>query len=402
MSNMKTIAFVTPWFGMNIPGGAEEEARELAKHLLAAGMDVEILTTCIKEFNSDWNINYHKEGEYREGDLLVRRFKADHRDTQAFNDVNVKLMRNLPISIDEEEIFLKNMANSSRLYAYMEKNKDSYSAFIFVPYMFGTTYYGCQICPEKSILIPCFHDESYFYMEHFKETFSKVAGLVYNAAPERDLTVANYPLHKDIKQIVMGIGMNTDQTGDAARFRKKFNIENPFIMYAGRKDKGKNIDTLLQYFSEFKKRMPEYSDLGLVLIGGGSVEIPDSIRNDVRDLGFVDRQDKYDAYAAAEVLCQPSQHESFSFVIMESWLAERPVMVADQCAVTRNFCKESNGGLWFKDYFEFEGALKYLLDNTDAAEVMGINGRDFVKKSFSWDVIIEKYKKFFGDIDQCL
>ena len=77
-------------------------------------------------------------------------------------------------------------------------------------------------------------------------------------------------------------------------------------------------------------------------------------------------------------------------------------MVADQCAVTRNFCKESNGGLWFKDYFEFEGALKYLLDNTDAAEVMGINGRVFVKKSFSWDVIIEKYKKFFGDIDQCL
>ena len=45
------------------------------------------------------------------------------------------------------------------------------------------------------------------------------------------------------------------------------------------------------------------------------------------DLGFVPIQDKYDAYAAAELLCQPSKHESFSYVIMESWLCERPVLV---------------------------------------------------------------------------
>lgn len=398
MNRMKTIAFVTPWFGMNIPGGAEEETRELALHFAAAGMEVEILTTCIKEFNSDWNINFHKEGEYNEGGLLVRRFKADHRDTRAFNEVNFKLMRNLPIKLEEEEIFLKHMANSSRLYAYIEKNQDAYSAFFFIPYMFGTTYYGCQICPEKSILIPCFHDESYFYIEHFKEAFSKVAGLVYNAAPERDLTVANYPLQKDIKQVVMGIGMNTDQAGDAARFRTKFSIEDPFIIYAGRKDKGKNIDTLMLYFREFKKRMPQYNDLKLVLIGGGSVEIPDSIKKDVIDLGFVDKQDKYDAYAAAEVLCQPSQHESFSFVIMESWLAERPVIVADQCAVTKNFCKESNGGLWFKDFFEFEGSLDYLLANPDKADALGKNGREYVIDSFSWDVIVNKYIEFINNL----
>lgn len=399
MRNMKPIAFVTPWFGMNIPGGAEEETRELAKHLSAAGMDIEILTTCVREFNSDWNINFYKEGEYRECGLLVRRFRADHRNTQAFSDVNAKLMRNLPVTPDEEEIFVTNMINSSSLYAYMEKNKEMYSAFVFIPYMFGTTYYGCQICPEKSVLIPCFHDESYFYMERFKEAFSRVAGLVYNAAPEKDLTVANYPLHSDIKQIVMGIGMNTDQTGDAQGFRSKFNIVNPFIMYAGRKDKGKNIDTLLQYFAEFKRRKPEHEKLDLVLIGGGSVEIPDSIKDDVKDLGFVDKQDKYDAYAAAEVLCQPSQHESFSFVIMESWLAGRPVLVADQCAVTRNFCMESNGGLWFRDYFEFEETLDYLLTNSEDAAIMGRNGGEYVRNHFSWDIIVNKYLNFFREID---
>jgi alcohol dehydrogenase (cytochrome c) len=36
---------------------------------------------------------------------------------------------------------------------------------------------------------------------------------------------------------------------------------------------------------------------------------------------------KYDAYAGANLLCQPSLHESFSIVLMEAWLAETPVLV---------------------------------------------------------------------------
>ena len=114
----------------------------------------------------------------------------------------------------------------------------------------------------------------------------------------------------------------------------------------------------------------------------------------------MDIQDKYDAYAAATVLCQPSFNESFSLVIMESWLAGRPVMVADQCEVTKNFCKESNGGLWFKDYFEFEGALNYILSNPSIADSMGSNGRNFVKENFSWDAIIDKYTNFFNELER--
>lgn len=395
---MKTIAFVTPWFGMDIQGGAEAEARELAVHLAEAGLDVEILTTCVKSFNSDWNDNYYKEGKYSEGGLPVRRFRADKRNTKAFDLVNAKLMNNIAVTIEEESVFLKNMVNSSNLYKYMEKHAEEYSAFIFIPYMFGTTYYGCQICPEKAVLIPCFHDESYFYLTNFKNVFSKVAGIVFNAAPEKDLTEKNYPLSDSVRKIVMGIGMNTAQTGDADRFRSKFKIKDPFILYAGRKDKGKNVDTLLDYFAEFKKRNPEHKNLRLVMLGGGEIDIPDPVKSDVMDLGFVDVQDKYDAYSAAELLCQPSQHESFSFVIMESWLAGRPVLVADQCEVTKNFCKESNGGLWFRDYFEFDGALGYLLMNSDKADVMGRNGRQYVIDSFSWDVIVDRYTAFLKEI----
>ena len=42
---MRKIGFVIPWFGENIPGGAEMELREVTAHLQKAGMEVEILTS---------------------------------------------------------------------------------------------------------------------------------------------------------------------------------------------------------------------------------------------------------------------------------------------------------------------------------------------------------------------
>ena len=56
------LAFVIPWFGPDIPGGAEAECFHTASHLHQAGLPVEVLTTCIKEFRSDWSINYHRRG----------------------------------------------------------------------------------------------------------------------------------------------------------------------------------------------------------------------------------------------------------------------------------------------------------------------------------------------------
>ena len=112
----------------------------------------------------------------------------------------------------------------------------------------------------------------------------------------------------------------------------------------------------------------------------------------------VDKQDKYDACAAALTLCQPSVHESFSIVIMESWLCGRPVLVHEACPVTRNFASESNGGLYFGSYFEFEGCTDYLLSHADTASAMGQNGRKYVLENFDWDVIVQKYISFFSKL----
>ena len=124
---------------------------------------------------------------------------------------------------------------------------------------------------------------------------------------------------KNVHQKVIGVGMNTNITYSRERFLEKYKITSPFIVYAGRKDEGKNINTLIRYFARYKERMN--NDMQLVLIGGGKVKIPDAVKKDVHDLGFVDIQDKYDITASATLMCQPSKNESFSIVIMESCCA---------------------------------------------------------------------------------
>ena len=389
---MKKIGFVVPWHGQNIPGGAEMALRGVTEHLNKAGIEIEILTTCVREFMADWNENFHKPGLTVENGISVRRFKVRKRNVEAFNQVNTKLMNEEKLTAQEEEIFCKEMINSPDMYKYMEQHKDEYHCFVGIPYMFGPVYQMCKLFPDKAVMIPCFHEEAYVYMDVFKKAFSNIRGMIFNAEPERVLAERIYDTSHQ-KLVTPGLGLDTKLVYDDERFCAKYNIEEPFVLYAGRKDVGKNIYTLVHYFAEYKKR--HKNNLKLVLIGGGEVKVPRTIQNDVIDLGFVSIQDKYDAYGAALALCQPSKHESFSFVIMESWLCRRPVLVHNDCDVTKHFAVTSQGGFYFNNYFEFEGQVNYLLEHPDVADRMGENGRQFVLDNFDWDIVTKKYIEFF-------
>jgi glycosyltransferase involved in cell wall biosynthesis len=190
---------------------------------------------------------------------------------------------------------------------------------------------------------------------------------------------------------VVGIGLDTSIEGDARRFRSTYGIDGPFILYAGRQDKGKNTPLLVRYFHRFLQSYK--GDLKLVLMGSGGVPIPDTIQGSVRSLGFVPVQDKIDAYKAATVFCQPSVNESFSLVIMESWLQETPVLVHGDCPVTKGHCLRSNGGLYFSNYPEFEETLSLLLRDDSLRTRMGRAGRTYVLENYRWDVVVERYKK---------
>lgn len=393
---MKKIGFVVPWFRENIMGGAEMELTGLTKHMHEAGIDLEILATCVKDFQSDWNENYFEPGEDMVNGIPVRRFPVRKRSVSAFDDINEKLMQGQRISIYEEKTYLRESVNSMALYKYLEEHREDYYAVVFIPYMFGTTFFGIKPVIDKAIMIPCFHKESYAYFEHFRKRYSKVKGMIFHAQPESDLAHLIYGL-SEVNTAVLGEGLDTDIYGDERRFREKYKITSPYFIYSGRKEVNKNVPLLLSHFVQYKKR--NNNDLKLVLTGGGDIKIPEAVREDVIDLGFVSVQDKYDAMAGAKFLCQPSVNESFSLVIMESWLCGRPVLVNEACDVTIDFARKTQGGLWFDTYLDFEGAINYFLENEDIASKMGANGKEYVSSNFNWDTIVKNYMDF---IKECI
>ncbi|MDW7726933.1 MAG: glycosyltransferase family 4 protein [Candidatus Methanoperedens sp.] len=388
------IAFVIPWYG-DIPGGAENECKRTAENLQKNGIDVEILTTCVKEFLSDWNNNFYREGVYEVNGVTVRRFKVRHRDTRLFDGINYKLMHDQKVSPQEEIHYITEMINSDNLYRYIAENKSKYDYFIYMPYMFGTTFFGSKVCPEKSILIPCLHDESYAYMSIYKEMFEGVKGIIFHSEPEMKLAEKIFNLNCN-KRIVLGEGIDTRIEYDGKKFREKYGIKDDFILYAGRREMGKNVPMLIDYFCKYKEK--NYNNLKLILIGSGDVDIQRSHRKDITDLGFIPKQDKYDAYAASAVLCQPSVNESFSIVIMESWLCGTPVLVHTKCEVTKDHCIKSNGGLYFNNFEEFDECVNLYIRNPIDAKRLGQNGKDYVLNNYAWDKIIDKYKKFLLEL----
>ena len=76
---MKPVAIVTPWFGAELTGGAEQQAFQIATRLAARGHNIEVLTTCNRSFHSDWSINHYSAGATHEHGLTIRRFPVDPR-----------------------------------------------------------------------------------------------------------------------------------------------------------------------------------------------------------------------------------------------------------------------------------------------------------------------------------
>lgn len=392
---MSKIAFVTPWYGQNIPGGAEALTRRTAEKLHQANLEIEVLTTCIKDIYADWGHNYHKAGVTEVNGVTVRRFPVQGRNRQAFDQLNWRLMNGLTLTAKEEQTFIHEMIQSPALYDYMARHVPEY-LFIFIPYMFATTYYGLQVCPERSLVIPCLHDEGYARLNIYRQLLPRAKALLFLNEAEMELADRFFGQAKGQIREVLGTGVDTDFTADAGRFRQKYGLTSPFVLYAGRREPGKNTPLLLDFWQRYVQE--EKRDVKLLLIGGGEVTIPSQLQAHVWDLGFVSSQDKYDAYAAAAVFCLPSINESFSIVIMESWLARTPVLVHGRCAVTREHCRRANGGLYFTDYWEFAATLNFLLDHSETAVQMARQGRRYVLDNFHWNIITNKYKQLITAI----
>jgi glycosyltransferase involved in cell wall biosynthesis len=156
----------------------------------------------------------------------------------------------------------------------------------------------------------------------------------------------------------------------------------------------KGTPLLLDYMQAFRSRTGR--DLKLVFTGSGPLNVPPEMVPHVLDLGFVSEAEKHAAMAGALAFCHPSVNESFSIVILEAWLAGTAVLVHAGSEVTRYHCRQCNGGLWFRNYPEFEQELLLLLGQPPLRAQLAANGNAYVRREYSWSVI---ERKLFAALD---
>jgi glycosyltransferase involved in cell wall biosynthesis len=380
------LGLVVPWYGGSIPGGAEAACRALARALQAAGADVEVLATCVREFASDWNENFHAAGATVEDGISVRRFRVRRRDAAAFDAVNRKLARGVVPSASDEATYLRESVRSPALCEFLHQHRAEY-VYLFLPYMFGTTFDGVELCGERSVLIPCLHDEPQARMTLLPSIFERARGVIFLSEAERALASSLMRLD-EAKTVVLGCPVECGWSADAARFRLDHG-PGDYLLYAGRTDAGKGFELLLDYFARYTAQRPGV--MKLAVAGGGALDVPAALEARVMNLGYLSEQAKRDAMAASLALAVPSVKESFSLVMMESWLAGRPVVANAACAVTTDFCRRSGGGLYFAGYQEFREIVDELLANRALADQLGRQGREFVLANFEPGRVAARY-----------
>lgn len=375
------LAFVIPRYGREVVGGAEMHARQLAERLAECGHAVEVYTTCALSHYT-WE-NELPPGVERDGLLTIRRYPTDERDSGLHASLERAIVAGAPLSREEERLWLRHGVFSTPLEESLAGRADDYDFVIAMPYLFGTTYQAFTAAAERLLLIPCLHDEPYAYLGFVRDLLSGSRGVMFNAPAE--ITFARRLAPDLAPRTQVGLGFDPPAAGDPEGFARRHRLEEPFLLFVGRREGGKNTPLLTDYFLRYRGR--RRTPLRLVFVGGGD---PVPNQPGVVELK-IDWRDRDSLYRAATVFCQPSVNESLSIVLMQAWLAERPTLVHGHCAVTRDHCERSNGGLWFTCYAEFEEVLDRLLQDAELRGALGRNGRAFVEREYSWETVLRRF-----------
>lgn len=384
------LAIVVPRYGPGIVGGAETLCRDYALQLHAAGHEVRVLTTCARD-HFTWRNELPQGDTVVEGIPVTRYPVTIAKDHGAVTMLHARLDGGFALTPAGERRWVENTGYSEPMLAAIGDVAPRVDAVLFAPYLFAATVFGARVAPRRSLVIPCLHDEAYARFGIVQETLRGVAGLLFNSAPERDLAVRLLgeatPPHR-----VVGVGFDEPGPLHAAAWRQRTHAgSGDLVAYAGRREIAKNFPLLLRWMTAYNEGLSRCDGPAtLIAMGSGEIRAPRSARGVVRDLGFASQHDKLEAFAAAVATAQLSLNESLSYVVMESWLAETPVLVHADCAVTRAHCEESGGGLWVREPEAFAEALDRLRGDSALRARLAAAGGRYVRSEYAWPVVLRR------------
>ena len=386
------VAFVTPRYGLEVMGGAESGARQLAEHLVAeCGWPVEVYSTCALD-HITWD-DVLRPGDSDLNGVTVHRFASASGRMPEFYELDGRLrMAPAEASLEQSRRWVElNGPVTPDLVAAVGASDAEVIAFY--PYLYSPTVMGMEATTAPRVLHPAAHDEPALYLKVFDATFARADAICYHTAAERRLVQRRHRVAQ-IPQIELGLGVSPVVEGGRSGGEVLGIGERPYVVSVGRVDEHKGSAMLAAFFATYKKRHP--GPLALALVGPRAASIPE--HPDIVLTGAVSEADKCDVVRDAMISISPSALESFSLVVLEAWQQSVPVMVNATCDPTREHCERSGGGLWFGSYREFEAVMERMCADAELRKVLGTRGHAYVERYYQWPALIRRYARFLDTV----
>lgn len=392
----RKIGIITPWFG-RFAGGAELLARNMARELNKRGVGTIVLTTCSRSPYDSWWHDADEPGVYDVEGVKTFRFPTN-KIREPYDSAIKKITRGKELSVQEQRDFFHFGLNSDVLVQGVRNYLNDGYQLIALPYFYGLTHSVVNEYRQQISLVPCFHDEPQFYWNATEQLLANSKQIFFNSLDEKELTIRHYGRRIGravVEGVVTGVGVELPVAEEELHDKPREAPDNYFI-YAGRKERGKNVHLLCDWFGDYTRRFNRHAKL--VFIGSGDKSLLPANGAYV-DFDFVSETKKLQLIGGSKGLINLSDNESFSLVIMEGWLSGVPCVVSANCAVTRNHVRRSNGGLFVSSSDEFCAALNYLEDNDAKRKELAANGREYVAREFSFDAVLSRYLEAIAATD---
>ncbi len=393
MNDRGPIAFIPPRFGDGVVGGAEAVIAEFAEGFAERGWEVEVLTTCAQDHYT-W-ANHFPAGSFesRPG-LTVRRFPTVLDTPGKLRDrIGSRILGGDSVSLAEQFRWMNDSLRVPELWDYVLMNADRYQAIVVAPYMFWTTFAVGQIAPERTIVMPCLHDEPQAALEIFRPLIAGARGIWFLSEPEAELADRLFQVPRRFE--VVGAGIEVPGAYDPDGFRSRYGITGPMVFYAGRREWGKGWLDLVEAFEIARRQAPR--GLTLVTSGVGDPNLAAGSGEGIVDLGFVTDAERNDAMAAADAYVQPSSLESFSRTVLEAWLAGTAVIANSASDVVRWHVARSGAGVTYEGTAELVEALALVSRYPESYSRLAAPGRDYVLANYRMDAVLDRAEEVLQD-----
>ena len=343
-------------------------------------------------------ISVHEGGKSRAVDLAddfaaVTRRLAPERWVKSLIDITDERDRR-----DDDLFVAVRGPHSARLRTWLLNHVAGYDVVLAQGVPFSTPVEVTEIAARHGVpivLLPHFHmDDRYYHWRRYYDAFRRATSVIAPAMVKS----AFLDVIGATGAVAPGGGIdpreydesNLDRGREA--FRALHTATTPFVLVLGRKAGGKNYRLTIDAVAELNRG--NYR-VDLVLIGpnddGLAVTEPHTCY-----YGAQPRDVVLGALSLALCLVNMSDSESFGIVLLEAWLAGRPVVAQRRCMAFSELVASGENGYLAESPSEIACAIETYLTDPEVAARHARQGR-VVAEQYAWSHVAERIERILLD-----